>query len=224
MRVCGKNVFNELNIKTIRKVYIADNFKDKSIIEKIKQNKIRYVNMDSKSMDALMKHNQGIIIEVDDYEYKILDEIHGDPLVVMLDHLEDPHNFGAIIRTCEAIGVKNIIIPKDRGVVVNDTVVKTSTGALSRVNIIMVTNLVNAINELKRDGYFVYSAEADGEDFRKVDYNDKKLLIIGSEGNGLSKLVRNNSDVIISIPMKGEVNSLNASVAAAILIYGIGEK
>ena len=88
----------------------------------------------------------------------------------------------------------------------------------------MVTNLVNAINELKRDGYFVYSAAADGEDFRKVDYNDKKLLIIGSEGNGLSKLVRNNSDVIISIPMKGEVNSLNASVAAAILIYGIGEK
>ena len=219
MRVCGKNVFNELNIKTIRKAYIADNFKDKSIIEKIKQNKIRYVNMDSKSMDALMKHNQGIIIEVDDYEYKTLAEIHGDPLVVMLDHLEDPHNFGAII-----IGVKNIIIPKDRGVVVNDTVVKTSTGSLSRVNIIMVTNLVNAINELKRDGYFVYSAEADGEDFRKVDYNDKKLLIIGSEGNGLSKLVRNNSDVIISIPMKGEVNSLNASVAAAILIYGIGEK
>lgn len=223
MRVCGKNVFNELDLKSVRKVYIANGFKDKTIIDKIQKNRIRYINMDSKSMDAMMKHNQGIIIEIDDYEYKTLGSIQDDSLVVMLDHLEDPHNFGAIIRTCEACGVKNIIIPKDRSVQVNDTVVKTSTGALSRVNIIMVTNLVNAINELKRDGYFVYSAEADGVDFRHVDYNDKKLLVIGSEGNGLSKLVRNNSDVIVSIPMKGEVNSLNASVAAAILIYGIGE-
>lgn len=223
MRVCGKNVFNELDLKSVRKVYIANGFKDKEIIDKIQNNKIRYINMDSKAMDSMMKHNQGIIIEIDDYEYKTLDSIQDDSLVVMLDHLEDPHNFGAIIRTCEACGVKNIIIPKDRSVQVNDTVVKTSTGALSRVNIIMVTNLVNAINELKRDGYFVYSAEADGVDFRHVDYNDKKLLVIGSEGNGLSKLVRNNSDFIVSIPMKGEVNSLNASVAAAILIYGIGE-
>lgn len=223
MKVCGKNVFNELDIKTIRKVYIANGFKDKEIIDKIKINKLRYVNMDSKSMDAMMKHNQGLIMEIDDFQYADMNSINGDRLVVMLDHLEDPHNFGAIIRTCEACGVKNIIIPKDRGVVVNDTVVKTSTGALSRVNIIMVTNLVNAINELKRDGYFVYSAEADGENFETVDYNDKKLLVIGSEGNGLSKIVRNNSDVIIKIPMKGEVNSLNASVAAAILIYGIGE-
>lgn len=223
MKVCGKNVFNELDVKTIRKVYIANGFKDKEIIDKIKANKLRYVNMDSKAMDAMMKHNQGLIMEIDDFQYTDMNSINGDRLVVMLDHLEDPHNFGAIIRTCEACGVKNIIIPKDRGVVVNDTVVKTSTGALSRVNIIMVTNLVNAINELKRDGYFVYSAEADGENFETVDYNDKKLLVIGSEGNGLSKIVRNNSDVIIKIPMKGEVNSLNASVAAAILIYGIGE-
>lgn len=223
MKVCGKNVFNELDVKTIRKVYIANGFKDKEIIDKIKANKLRYVNMDSKAMDAMMKHNQGLIMEIDDFQYADMNSINGDRLVVMLDHLEDPHNFGAIIRTCEACGVKNIIIPKDRGVVVNDTVVKTSTGSLSRVNIIMVTNLVNAINELKRDGYFVYSAEADGENFETVDYNDKKLLVIGSEGNGLSKIVRNNSDVIIKIPMKGEVNSLNASVAAAILIYGIGE-
>lgn len=223
MKVCGKNVFNELDLKTIRKVYIANGFKDEEIMKKIKESKIRYVNMDSKAMDSMMKHNQGIIMEIDDYEYKTLDEIKEDKLVVMLDHIEDPHNFGAIIRTCEASGVKNIIIPKDRGVVVNDTVVKTSTGALSRVNIIMVTNLVNAINELKKMGYFIYSAEADGENFKNVDYNDKKVLVIGSEGHGISKLVRNNSDMIISIPMKGEVNSLNASVAAAILIYGIGE-
>lgn len=223
MRVCGKNVFNELDLTTVRKIMLANNFKDKDIVEKIKNNKLKYVVVDSKVMDKMMPHNQGIIVEINDYEYKDLSVIKDDKMVLMLDHLEDPHNFGAIIRTCEARGVKNIIIPKDRSVIVNETVMKTSAGALNHVNIIMVTNLVNAINELKDKGYFVYSAEADGLDYRHVDYNDKVLLVIGSEGFGLSRLVRENSDVILSIPMKGIVNSLNASVAAAILIYGIGE-
>ena len=100
---------------------------------------------------------------------------------------------------------------------------KTSTGALSNVNIILVNNLVNAINKLKDKGFFIYAAEADGEDYRKVSYADKICLIIGSEGFGLSRLVRENADVILSIPMKGHVNSLNASVSAGILIFGIGE-
>ena len=223
MRVCGKNVFNELDPKDIRKVYLSSNFKDKEILDKLHKNNIKYMITDPKAMDRMMDHNQGIIFEVNDYDYKTLDVIEDDSMVVMLDHLEDPHNFGAIIRTCEARGIKNIIIPKDRSVVVNETVMKTSTGALSRVNIIMVTNLVNAINELKDKGYFVYAAEADGEDYRKVDYADKVLLVIGSEGFGVSNLVRKNCDVILSIPMRGQVNSLNASVAAAILIYGIGD-
>ena len=223
MRVCGKNVFNELNYKDVRKVLISDTFKDQTIMDKIKTNKLKYVVTDQRVMDKMMPHNQGIIIEINDYEYKSLDVIEDDSLVVMLDHLEDPHNFGAIIRTCEAKGVKSIIIPKDRGVVVNDTVMKTSAGALNHVNIIMVTNLVTAMNKLKDKGYFVYSAEADGTMYNEVDYASKVLLVIGSEGNGLSRLVRENSDEIISIPMRGVVNSLNASVAAAILIYGIGE-
>ena len=223
MRVCGKNVFNELDPKDIRKVYLSSNFKDKEVLDKLHKNNIKYMITDPKAMDRMMDHNQGIIFEVNDYDYKTLDVIEDDSMVVMLDHLEDPHNFGAIIRTCEARGIKNIIIPKDRSVVVNETVMKTSTGALSRVNIIMVTNLVNAINELKDKGYFVYAAEADGEDYRKVDYADKVLLVIGSEGFGVSNLVRKNCDVILSIPMRGQVNSLNASVAAAILIYGIGD-
>ena len=223
MRVCGKNVFNELNYKDVRKVLISDNFKDQTIMDKIKTNKLKYVVTDQRVMDKMMPHNQGIIIEINDYDYKTLDVIEDDSLVVMLDHLEDPHNFGAIIRTCEAKGVKSIIIPKDRGVVVNETVMKTSAGALNHVNIIMVTNLVTAMNKLKDKGYFVYSAEADGRMYNEVDYASKVLLVIGSEGNGLSRLVRENSDEIISIPMRGIVNSLNASVAAAILIYGIGE-
>lgn len=224
MRVCGKNVFNELDLSRVRKVLISPNFKDKDILDKIKANRLKYVVTDSKIMDKMIPHNQGIIVEINDYEYKSLDDIDNqENFVVMLDHLEDPHNFGAIIRTCEARGIKSIIIPKDRSVIVNETVMKTSVGALNHVNIIMVTNLVSAINKLKDRGYFAYAADMDGKYFREVDYSDKVLLIIGSEGNGISKLVKENVDQVVSIPMNGVVNSLNASVAASILIYGIGE-
>ncbi len=224
MRVCGKNVFNELDLSRVRKVLISPNFKDKDILDKIKANRLKYVVTASKIMDKMIPHNQGIIVEINDYEYKTLDDIDNqENFVVMLDHLEDPHNFGAIIRTCEARGIKSIIIPKDRSVIVNETVMKTSVGALNHVNIIMVTNLVSAINKLKDRGYFAYAADMDGKYFREVDYSDKVLLIIGSEGNGISKLVKENVDQVVSIPMNGVVNSLNASVAASILIYGIGE-
>ena len=224
MRVCGKNVFKEIDPKDIRKVYLSNRFNDKDIVKFIQDNKISYIPSDQREMDRMMPHNQGIIVEINDYEYKDLSVITDeDDFIVMLDHLEDPHNFGAIIRTCETRGIRNIIIPKDRSVVVNDTVMKTSTGALNHVNIIMVTNLVTAMDKLKDMGYFIYAAEADGVDYRKVDYADKKVLVIGSEGFGLSRLVRNNSDEIISLPMKGTINSLNASVAAGILIYGIGD-
>ena len=224
MRVCGKNVFNETDPKTIRRVLISPNFRDQEIMQKIRENKIKYVETDQRDLDRMLPHNQGIVFDINDYEYYELSSIEDDEnMVVILDHLEDPHNFGAIIRTCEARGIKTIIIPKDRSVVVNETVIKTSTGAISRVKIVQVANLVNAINKLKDMGYFVYAAEAGGEDYRTVSYADKVVLVIGSEGFGVSRLVKENSDVIISIPMKGEVNSLNASVAAAILIYGIGE-
>ena len=222
MRVCGKNVFNELNKTKIKKVYISKNFRDEKIIESLKEHHLKYALTEPNIMDKMMKNNQGIIFDMYDYEYKTLDAIGDEKFVLILDHLEDPHNFGAIIRSCEARGVKNIIIPKDRSVSVTDTVMKTSTGAIENVNIIMVNNLVAAINKLKDKGFFVYAAEADGEDYRKVDYADKICLVIGSEGFGLTKIVRQNSDVIISIPMKGHVNSLNASVSAGILLFGIG--
>ena len=224
MRTCGKNVFKELDPKDIRKVYISNRFNDKEIVKYIQDNKISYTPTDQREMDKMMPHNQGIIADINDYEYRDLSVITDeDDFVLILDHLEDPHNFGAIIRTCETRGIKNIIIPKDRSVVVNDTVMKTSTGALNHVNIIMVTNLVNAMNKLKDMGFYVYAAEADGVDYRKVNYADKKVLVIGSEGFGISRLVRDNSDEIISLPMYGTINSLNASVAAGILIYGIGD-
>ena len=136
-----------------------------------------------------------------------------------LDHLEDVHNFGAIIRTCEAAGIKSILIPKDRSVRVNDIVMKTSVGALDRVKIVLVNNLCESLKKLQKKNFFVYSAFMDGEDYQTIDYSDKKVLVIGNEGKGISNVVENITDVRIGIPMLGKVNSLNASVAAGILIF-----
>jgi 23S rRNA (guanosine2251-2'-O)-methyltransferase len=222
MIVSGKNVFNDIDLKKIRRVFLSSNFHDKDVMSRIQSNGIKYLVREQKELDRMSLHNQGIVIEINDYDYKTIAEVTGN-LVVMLDHIEDPHNFGAIIRTCEAAGIKSIIIPKDRSVVVNDTVMKTSAGTLDRVDIIQVTNLVNAINKLKDKGYFIYGADMNGVNYKDASYADKNVLVIGNEGKGISKIVRDNLDEVISIPMKGSVNSLNASVAAAILIYGIGE-
>ena len=142
-------------------------------------------------------------------------------MVVVLDHLEDPHNFGAIIRTCECAGVNYIIIPKNRSVSVNSTVYKTSVGAINNVKIVEVVNLNNTIKKLKDLGYWVYGADMSGKDFRSIDFTGKTCLIIGSEGHGLKHMVHESCDEIVSLPMKGKINSLNASVAAGILIYEI---
>lgn len=225
MKVYGKNVFNELktNRARIKKVYLSSSFHDKEIIDYIRMNDIPYVTMEKRAFDKIDKgHSQGIIFEITEYEYKNIKEIDTtEKKIVVLDHLEDPHNFGAIIRTCEAYGIKSIIIPKDRSVGVNATVVKTSTGALEYVDIYEVANLKNALEFLKSKGYFIYGAEADGVQYDLVDYSEKIVLVIGSEGNGISNIVRKSCDEIISIPMKGHVNSLNASVSFGVLIYGI---
>ena len=139
----------------------------------------------------------------------------------MKKHLEDPHNFGAIIRTCESAGIKGIIIPKDRSVVVNGTVMKTSSGALEHIKVVMVNNLLDTINKLKNKNYFIYGADMDGVNYSETNFASKTCLVIGSEGNGMSRIIKENCDEIVSIPMYGKVNSLNASVAAGILIYEI---
>ena len=222
MRVTGKNVFNELDINSIKRIYLSKNFKDKNILDIIHRNNLKYVVSDQKILDKMISHNQGIVVDIDDYKYKDINVIN-DNFVIVLDHLEDPHNFGAIIRTAESRGIKNIIIPKDRSVSVNETVMKCSAGTLNHVNIIEVTNLVNAINYLKDLGFFIYGAEADGVLYNQVDYSDKICLVIGSEGKGISPIIRKSCDVIISLPMRGHINSLNASVAAGILIYEMGD-
>lgn len=217
MLVFGRNVLKELNPQKIKKIYISS----KELIPYLKSNNLKYDFVPKSALDKMVKGNhQGIVIDIYDYNYYSLNDVDSD-FIVMLDHLEDPHNFGAIIRTCEASGITNIIIPKDRSVLVNDTVYKVSAGAISHVKIIMVSNLVNAINKLKQMGYFIYASDMEGVDYRNVSYNEKKVLVIGNEGSGISKIVKDNSDVVVKINMKGQINSLNASVSAGILIYGM---
>jgi len=223
MKIFGKNNVKEAlnNPKNIKKIYLAQTFKDKDIIKLIKDNHISYENINSFALDKLEKKNQGIMAVIDDYEYYDVKDMIDDNVIVILDHLEDPHNFGAIIRTLEAAGIKSVIIPKDRSVDVTPTVYKTSTGAINYVKIARVTNLVNTINMLKDNNFFIYGADMNGIDYKKVSYSDKVVLVIGNEGHGISNLVRKSCDEIVSLPMKGNVNSLNASVAASILIYDL---
>ena len=228
MLVYGRNVAKDLleKNKKIKKVYLQDTFNDnylKSLIEKRNLN----VEICSKNKidDLCSGVTQGIILDIPDYSYKDFHDALNDEnqdFVVLLDHIEDSHNFGAIIRTCEAAGVKTIIIPNKRQVPVNSTVWKTSVGTLSNVDIVMVSNISNAIDRLKEVGYWVVgTALEDSVDYRSIDYSSKIALVIGNEGEGISKLVAKKCDFIAKIPMYGTTNSLNASVAAGIMIYEI---
>ena len=215
MLAYGVNVLKELDKKRIKKVLTSRS----EIFEYCKNNKIKCERVDNHLLNRLSKENhQGVIIEIYDYDYYSLDDVDGN-FVVVLDHLEDPHNFGAIIRTCAAAGVTSIIIPKDRSVKVTDVVMKTSVGTINYVKIIMVSNLLDAINKLKKQGYFIYSADMHGTNYRTLDYSGKRVLVIGNEGKGISKIIKDNSDFLVTIPINKNVESLNASVAAGILIY-----
>ena len=217
MLIYGKNVLKEIDKSKIKKVYCGR----KEYLDYLQNNNIHYEYVDNKRLNGMVKGlHQGIVIDVYDYEYKTLNGIKDD-FVIMLDHIEDPHNLGSIIRTCACAGIKSIIIPKDRSAKVNETVMKVSEGTLDKVDVIMVTNLNDSIKKLKDKGYYIYASDMDGEDYKTVDFNDKKVLIIGNEGKGVSSLVKDNSDVLVSIPMFSNVDSLNASVAAGILIFGM---
>ena len=224
MYVYGKNVALEyLNSnKKIYKAFIQNNFNDYNLLNKIEKLNIKEQILSKIDMDKKVNGlHQGIILDVEDYKYSKLDDILiGDNnLIVMLDHLEDPHNFGAIIRSAEAAGVNGIIIPSDRSVEVNPTVIKTSVGTTEKIKIVRVTNLNNTIKKLKNMGYWIFGTDMDGIDYTKLDYKGNICIICGNEGSGISKLVKENCDFIASIPMKGEVNSLNASVATAIILF-----
>jgi len=222
MYIYGKNTVKEAIKKNekIDKIYLQENFHDQNLKTMIQNFKIHVEYLPKNQLDQLAKGNhQGIIGLVNDFKYANVKEFYKKDFLVILDHLEDPHNFGAIIRTCEAAKVDGIIIPKDRSVSVNGTVSKVSTGCISNVKIARVTNLVSTIEDLKKEDFWIVGSKMEGIPYDEIDYKGKIALIIGNEGKGMSELVSKKCDFIATIPMKGTVNSLNASVAAGILIF-----
>ena len=227
MSVYGRNVALEVlkKPKNVQKVLLQDGFDDKKILALLEKSKISVFIKPKKEIDHLAEGvHQGIILYVRDYQYyPLADVVNEDAsFLVILDHLEDPHNFGAIIRTCEAAGVDGIIIPKDRQVQVNATVMKTSVGTLDTMKVSRVANLSSTIDYLKKNDFWVVgTALEDSVDYRSIDYSGKIALVIGNEGAGISELVRKKCDFIAKIPMYGTTNSLNASVASGIMIYEV---
>ena len=184
--------------------------------------------VDKKKLDFMCGHanHQGVVAICAAHDYSTVEEIlavaqeRGEaPFIVACDGIEDPHNLGAIIRTAEAAGVHGIIIPKRRSASLNYTVGKTSAGALEYMKVARVPNLASTLDELKEKGLWVYGADMDGQDVRSTNLDGAAVLVIGSEGDGMSRIIREKCDFIVSLKMKGQINSLNASVAGGILMY-----
>lgn len=225
MLVYGKNVAKSVLEKSeiVNKIYLWDKFSDKNIISLIKKNNFSVKKCSKEELNKIANENhQGIIMDINDYKFYTLEQILNDKssdFIVILDHLEDPHNFGAILRTCECAGVDYVIIQNKKSVSVTPTVMKTSSGALVYSKVCEVSNVNKTLDKLKEKGYAIVGTDMEGTDYRKLKLPKKKVLIIGSEGSGLKYGSREKCDYIASIPMYGKVNSLNASVAAAIVIY-----
>lgn len=204
-----------------------------AIIAKAKQKNIPVKDVDSKKLDFLAKgvNHQGIVAQCAVKEYSTLEDIFAlaeergeSPFIIVLDKIEDPHNLGAIIRTAECAGAHGVIIPERRSAGLSYTVEKTSAGALEYMPVVRVKNISAVLQKLKDKGIWVYGADMDGEHYKEVNFDGAVALVIGNEGKGISPLVAKDCDVIVSLPMKGKINSLNASVAAGILMYEIADK
>lgn len=189
--------------------------------------------VDPKKLDFVCGHNnhQGIAAFGAVKEYSSVEDIFATaeerdepPFIIICDEIEDPHNLGAIIRTAEAAGAHGVIIPKRRSASLSFTVAKTSAGAVEFMHVARVTNIPQTIDDLKKRGVWVYCADMDGEPFYKSNLKGAIALVIGSEGNGVGRLVKEKCDVTLSMPMKGKINSLNASVAAGILMYEVSRQ
>lgn len=235
-QVEGRNSVIELlkSGKDINKLYIQKGEKHGSILEIIKlakQNKVIITEMEKSKLDKMSQtHNhQGVIANVPPYEYCEVEDIlelanskKEKPFILILDGIEDVHNLGSIIRTAECTGVHGIIIPKRRAASVNSTVNKTSAGAAQYVKIARVNNINETIKYLKQQNVWIYATDMNGTSYYdEQDYDGGVGIVIGSEGFGISHLVKENCDFLIKIPMKGKINSLNASVSAGVVMYEI---
>jgi len=229
--IYGRNsVIAALEIGRCKKVYVSYSFKDERILSLANKNNISIARVDNNELSKLSNSNntQGVIAEVSDYKYYELTDLINEgkkvknPIIIMLDEIEDPHNLGAILRIVDAFNAVGVIIKKNSQAPLNATVDKVSTGAINYVKVAQVSNLNNSIKKLKEEGYWIFSSDGEGtSDYQNVDYNLPIVLIIGSEGRGVSRLVKENSDYIIRIPMYGHVNSLNASNALSVLLSHI---
>lgn len=230
--IYGRNTVKEKldSDEVIEEAYILEGLKDEKIINLLNKKKIKVNKCGRARLDKIVNNtfHQGIILKVKEYKTTDLNEIiannrnNENSLLLMLDGVVDPHNLGAILRTSEAIGVNGIIIPKNNSAPLNATVAKTSTGAIELVPIAKVSNLTNTLIKLKEEGYWIVGAEArESIDYRQVDYNGKIVLVLGSEGYGISRLVLENCDYRVRLPMIGKITSLNVSVATGILLYQV---
>jgi len=225
--VYGKNpVIEAIRAKKALKVFMVNNFNDQRIISLIKENKLPSLLISAAEMDALYNGvHQGVAAELKPYQTVSLEEIilkakkKEKKIIVMLDNINDPHNLGAILRSADVFEVAGIILPKHNSVSLNATVAKTSAGAINYVPVAVVNNLNQAISTLKEEGYWIVSTDGSATmSYSDINYDFPTVVVIGSEGKGVSSLVLKNSDYIVKIPQFGHVNSLNASVAAGIIL------
>ena len=233
MKVEGRNAVYELlkTDKEIDKILVQKDLKDdasKRLINVIRSHKIKLQPVDKYVIEkeSESKRHQGFIAYVSDYKYFDLEDViedckEKDGLVVVLNEILDPHNLGSIIRVCECAGADGIIIGKDRSASVNDTVMRISAGALNHIKVAKVTNINTAIDKLKDNGFWVYGAEIGGGNIYKSNLTGKICLVIGGEDSGVKRLTKEKCDGVITIPMFGKVNSLNASVACGIAVYEV---
>lgn len=190
------------------------------IIKKLEEKNIPIVYEEKSYFDKIDANHQGVEITLKDFVYKDLEDLKDKKRIMILDQIEDPHNLGAIIRSGEAFGFDGIVIGKRRSAKVNSTVYKTSAGAINNIDIAMVVNINRAIEDLKKENFWVYGLAGEADSLlSQTDLKGKVALVVGNEGKGLSRLVRKNCDGLVKIPMLGDINSLNASVASAIAMY-----
>lgn len=225
--IYGKNpVIEAIRAKKALKVFIVNNFNDQKILSLIKDNHLAVSSVSPNEMDKMCNGvHQGIAAELKPYQTVSLEEIiykaknKEKKIIVMLDNISDPHNLGAIIRSADVFEAAGIILPKHNSVSLNATVAKTSAGAINYVPVAVVNNLNQAIKTLKEEGYWIVSTDGSAKiSYSSIKYDFPVVVVIGSEGKGVSSLVLKNSDYIVKIPQFGHVNSLNASVAAGILL------
>ena len=200
----------------------------REIVAMAREQKVIVQEVDRAHLDAMAPGHQGLIAVVSAYAYKTVDDMlalakeRGEaPFLVILDGVTDPHNLGAIIRSAECAGAHGVIIPERRAVGLTPAAVKASAGAVEYLPVAREVNLTRTIERLKKEGVWIYGTAMNGEDYRKVDYSGPKALVIGSEGEGMSRLVSESCDKVVTLPMKGKIESLNASVAAGILLYAM---